>query len=205
MMNFRERLLAHPVVYKSFKWLVLPDDVLGRLVAEHYTVADGGKVLDLGCGFGDFAPFFDTRSIYLGIDHNQAYIETARSRNANSTATFIMADVTDKVVLDHGPYDLIMMSGVLHHLPTETVRELTANVRPLLAPGGKFVAMEPVFDPDQRLSARLIIAADRGRFARDAEGYRSLFTSSFDDVSTEIVSGLLRIPYTHVIVTASAG
>ena len=39
--------------------------------------------------------------------------------------------------------------------------------------------------------------------ARDEEGYRALLDGSFAHVETSIVSGLLRIPYTHVIVTAA--
>ena len=203
-MNLRERVLSHPAVYKNFKRAVLPAGTLERLVDEHFVVDDGGSVLDLGCGFGDYAPLYADRCRYVGIDHNESYIETAREMNAGSPATFLVADVADPVVLDHGPYDLILMSGVLHHLPSSAVRELAELIRPLLSATGRFVAMEPVFDPDQRLTARLTIAADRGRFARDEEGYRYLLDTSFPKVDTTIVSGMLRIPYTHVIITAWA-
>ena len=203
-MNLRERILSHPIVYRTFKRIVLPDGVLERLVRDHFVASDGARVLDLGCGFGDYAPFYAARCNYLGIDHNESYVDTARTMNAGSPARFIVADVADPVVREHGPFDLVMMSGVLHHLPSREVRQLAELVRPLLTPGGRFVAMEPVFDPDQRLTARLAIAADRGRFARDEEGYRSLLESSVARVETSIVTGLLRIPYTHVILTAIA-
>lgn len=203
-MNLRERVLSHPIVYRTFKRLVLPQGVLDRLVRDHFVVPDGGRVLDLGCGFGDYAPFFSGRCDYLGIDHNESYIETARQMNADSPARFIVADVADPIVREHGPFDLIMLSGVLHHLPSRAVRELAGLIHPLMSPTGRFVAMEPVFDPDQRLSARLAIAADRGRFARDEEGYRTLLETAFARVDSSIVTGLLRIPYTHVIISAAA-
>ncbi len=202
-MNLRERVLSNPVVYRGFKRVVLPGGVLERLVRDHFVAADGAKVLDLGCGFGDYAPFYAGRCQYVGIDHNESYIEAARSMNAGSPAVFIAADVADPIVREHGPFDLVMMSGVLHHLPSSDVRHLAELIQPLISPTGRFVAMEPVFDPDQRLTARLAIAADRGRFARDEEGYRALLDGSFAHVETSIVSGLLRIPYTHVIVTAA--
>lgn len=203
-MTLRERLLSRPIVYRTFKRIVLPGDVLGRLSRDHFVAADGTRVLDLGCGFGDFAPYFAGRCDYLGIDHNEGYIETARALNAGSPARFITADVSDPIVAEHGPFELIMMSGVLHHLPSQAVRDLVGLVQPLVAPGGRFVAMEPVFDPDQRLSARLAIAADRGRFARDEEGYRALLATRFQSVESTIVTGMLRIPYTHVVLTAIA-
>lgn len=201
-MNVRERILSHPSVYRTFKRIVLPDGVLERLVRDHFVAPAEGLVLDLGCGFGDYAPFFAPRCSYLGIDHNASYIETARTMNAGSPARFIVADVADQVVREHGPYDLVMMSGVLHHLPSGEVRRLAELVQQLITPAGRFVAMEPVFDPDQRLTARLAIAADRGRFARDEEGYRVLLEGAFGRVETTIVTGLLRIPYTHVVLTA---
>ena len=202
-MNFRERVLSNPTVYKTFKRVVLPGGVLERLVAEHFVVEDGGRVLDLGCGFGDYAPFYAGRCDYLGIDHNESYIDTARRMNAATSARFMVADVADPAVAEHGPFDLVMMSGVLHHLPSDAVRELASLIRPLISSTGRFVAMEPAFDPDQGLTARLTIASDRGRFVRDVEGYRTLLESAFTKVDTNVVSGMLRIPYTHVILTAA--
>lgn len=202
-MNIRERVLSHPAVYKTFKRVVLPGGVLERLVSEHFVVEDGGRVLDLGCGFGDYARFFAGRCDYLGIDHNPSYIETARRMNVETPARFLVADVADPVVAREGPFDLVLMSGVLHHLPSDAVRDFAALIRPLISGGGRFVAMEPVFDPDQRLTARLTIAADRGRFARDEEGYRALLEAAFAKVDSKIVSGVLRIPYTHVVLTAA--
>jgi SAM-dependent methyltransferase len=202
-MNLRERILSHPAVYRTFKRVVLPNGVLDRLVRDHFVAPDGGRVLDLGCGFGDYAPLFADRCEYLGIDHNESYIETARIMNAGSSAQFIVADVADPIVREHGPFDLVMMSGVLHHLASAEVRDLARLVQPLISSTGRFVAMEPVFDPDQRLTARLAIAADRGRFARDEEGYRALLEGAFGHVATSIVTDLLRIPYTHVILTAT--
>jgi SAM-dependent methyltransferase len=202
-MNFRERMLSKPVVYRTLKRIVMPDGLLDRLVGEHFVADDGSKVLDLGCGYGDYAPFYADRCDYLGIDHNASYIQTARRLNAGSAAQFIVADVADPVVREHGPFDLVIMSGVLHHLASPAVRDLAALVRPLMSPTGRFVALEPVFHPEQGLTARLTIAADRGRFARDEDGYRALFEAEFPKVDTTVVSGLLRIPYTHVVLTAS--
>lgn len=51
----------------------------------------------------------------------------------------------------------------------------------LVSSTGRFVATEPVFSPDQRLAARLIIASDRGRYARDKDGYMNLLSSGFAD------------------------
>lgn len=202
-MNIRERVLGHPIVYRLFKKLVLPNGVLENLVRSDYKIDDGGRVLDLGCGFGDYARLFANRCVYIGIDHNASYITTARRLNNGLPALFLVADIADSVVLEHGPYDLVMLSGVLHHLEDNLIQELAGRIAPLLNPGGRFVALEPVFDPEQRLSARLLIAADRGRHVRDSAGYVACLTGGFKHISTRRVTGLLRIPYTHLVITGT--
>ena len=203
-MNFRERLLANPAVYRAFKRLVLPTGVLESLVATHFVIPNGGRVLDLGCGFGDYAPFFSGHGHYVGIDHNAQYIETARALNGGGDATFIVADVVDPVVSDYGPYDLVMISGVLHHLPSDAILTLARNVRSLLTPAGKFVALEAVFDPEQSLLARIAVASDRGRYVRDREGYERILENVFSHVDSSTAEGMLRIPYSHIVLTATA-
>ena len=200
-MNFREKVLGNTIVYKSFKNLVAPPSKVAATINDFMQIEDGQSVLDLGCGYGDVAHFYATRSRYVGIDSNTSYIEEAKRRNRNNDAEFIVGDISSEEVLSKGPFDLVMMTGVLHHLPNEHVFAIANASQKLVAPGGRFVAMEPVFSPDQRLTARLIIASDRGRFVRDRDGYVNLLKSGFQNVEGQIVHGRLRIPYSHVILT----
>ena len=202
-MNLRERLLGNTFVYKTFKNLVSPPHLVAKTIEEFLQVADGLSVLDLGCGYGDIAHFYANRCKYVGIDSNESYIEEARRRNAHNDAEFIVGDVSDPEVRSRGPFDLVLMTGVLHHLPNQHVAEVVKGSRELVSPTGRFVAIEPVFSPEQRLSARLIIAADRGRYVRDADGYINLLKSGFANVTGQIVHGLLRIPYSHIVLTAT--
>lgn len=203
-MTLREQLLSNPSVFRALKTLLLPRGSLERMVANYFAVEDESAVLDLGCGYGDFAHLFAGRCNYVGIDHNAGYIDVARKTNDGNGASFLVADVADPIVAEHGPYDLVMMSGVLHHLPSADVIHLSQLIAPLLSPSGRLVAIEPVFTPNQGLSARMVIAADRGRHVRDEDGYRHLLGAGFTHVQSTVVSGLLRIPYTHVVLTSTA-
>lgn len=202
-MNLRERLLQNMIVYKTFKSLVSPKSMETRTVTEFLSVPDGARVLDLGCGYGDIARFFVDRCSYLGIDSNESYVKEARRRNSQTNAEFLLADLSDEVVKQRGPFDLVILSGVLHHLTSEQVIALASASEELLSPTGRFVAIEPVFTPDQRLSARLIIASDRGRYVRDVDGYKTLLSKGFANVDGSVVHGRLRIPYSHVVLTCS--
>ena len=200
-MNIRERLLGNTFVYKTFKNLVSPPRLVAKTVEDFLQVPDGSTVLDLGCGYGDIAFYYTNRCKYVGIDSNQAYIKEARRRNMHNDAEFLVGDVSDSEIRKRGPFDLVLMTGVLHHLPNEHVIDVVEGSKDLVSATGRFVAIEPVFSPDQRLSARLIIASDRGRFVRDKDGYVNLLKSGFANVHGEIVHGRLRIPYSHVILT----
>jgi cyclopropane fatty-acyl-phospholipid synthase-like methyltransferase len=200
-MNIRERLLGNTFVYKTFKNLVSPPRLVAKTIEEFLQVPDGSTVLDLGCGYGDIAHFYTNRCRYVGIDSNESYIKEAQRRNANSDAEFLVGDVSDSELRKRGPFDLVLMTGVLHHLPNEHVIDVVNGSKDLVSASGRFVAIEPVFSPDQRLSARLIIASDRGRFVRDKDGYLNLLRLGFEDVNGEVIHGRLRIPYSHVVLT----
>ena len=202
-MNLRERLLQNMIVYKTFKSLVSPKSMETLTVTEFLSVPDGARVLDLGCGYGDIARFFVNRCSYLGIDSNESYVKEAQRRNSQTNAEFLLADLSDDVVKQRGPFDLVILSGVLHHLTSEQVIALASASEELLSPSGRFVAIEPVFTPDQRLTARLIIASDRGRYVRDVDGYKTLLSKGFANVDGSVVHGRLRIPYSHVVLTCT--
>ena len=73
----------------------------------------GRRLLDVGCGFGDFLEFLqarDIRPIYTGLDICEPMIERCRNRFPVSAGRFVVADV-----LDHRPeepYDYVVASGI---------------------------------------------------------------------------------------------
>lgn len=100
------------------------------------------SVLDVGCGHGRFAALVRERArgaSYCGIDASQELLALARQRaDLPASARFERVDViAEPEAIPHGPFDLIGMFGVIHHVPGEAQR--TALLRALasrLAPGG---------------------------------------------------------------------
>ncbi len=83
----------------------------------------GARVLDVGCGFGDFLGFLQERRIdpvYTGIDVCKPMIERCRERFDNDGAIFRVADVMQFDTTD--TYDYVVASG-LFGLDAEGARD----------------------------------------------------------------------------------
>jgi hypothetical protein len=93
--------------------------------------------------------------------------------------------------------------GLLHHLDDDDASALLKALPSVLKPGGRFVAAEPVFHPEQRATARVLAALDRGRYVRDQRSYEQLVSPWFREASTEIRHDLFWFPYSHCIIQAT--
>jgi len=74
---------------------------------------DGSRVLDAGCGFGDFLAFLLERGIepvYTGLDVCEPMIERCRERFEPATGRFIAGDALDWEPDEH--YDYVVASGL---------------------------------------------------------------------------------------------
>lgn len=90
---------------------------------------DGRRLLDVGCGFGDFLAFLHEHGIeprYTGIDVCAPMIDRCEERFAASGSRFLVADAL--TYEPDGPYDFVIASG-LFGLEAEGARE---RIRPTL-------------------------------------------------------------------------
>lgn len=90
---------------------------------------DGRRLLDVGCGFGDFLAFLHERGIeprYTGIDVCAPMVDRCESRFAHTGSRFLVADAL--AFQPDGPYDFVVASGIFG-LEAEGARE---RIRPTL-------------------------------------------------------------------------
>jgi SAM-dependent methyltransferase len=100
-------------------------------------LADGARVLELGCGGGSpetrrLAERFDV----TGVDISPKQIE--RARLAIPHATFICGDFTDPE-LPAASFDAVASFYVFNHVPRELLAPVLSNIRTWLVPGGWLV------------------------------------------------------------------
>jgi SAM-dependent methyltransferase len=139
-----------------------------------------GRVLDLACGPGTNAHYFEPRS-YTGVDINPKYIERARDRY---DGRFIVADATDPSILAEEKFDFILLNSFLHHLPTQAVAKTLRRVNELLSDQGRVHVLDLVL-PARRGVARVLARADRGNYPRPIAEWRELLERLFDPISLE--------------------
>ena len=191
-MTLRDRLLERSFVYRL--WQAPFAERKLAPVRRHNDLSRVRRVLDVACGPGTNTAWFSDAD-YVGVDINEAYIDTARRRTGR---TFTVADVTKYRHQDGQGFDFIFVNSFFHHVPTDDARRILAHLRTLLTDDGHIHVLDLVL-PDRRGPARFLARWDRGRYARPVAAWRELFEESFEPVVTEpYVLGLPGIPLWHM-------
>ena len=101
------------------------------------------KVLDIGCGFGQF--LFALKQMdytnLTGIDINDESINECKSKGINAIQ---INDIREFARNSTEKYDIIIMSHVLEHIDKDIIIDTLAHIKKyLLSDGGKFLLMVP--------------------------------------------------------------
>jgi demethylmenaquinone methyltransferase/2-methoxy-6-polyprenyl-1,4-benzoquinol methylase/phosphoethanolamine N-methyltransferase len=123
-------------------------------------VQRGERALEVGCGTGSLALEAARRvgasgKVY-GIDPDPVMIDIARKKAAKARldVTFEMG-LIEKLPYDAAEFDVVLSSLMLHHLPADLQALGLAEVRRVLKPGGRFLAVD--FEPPTSPVARKLV------------------------------------------------
>ncbi|GAB3724096.1 methyltransferase domain-containing protein [Amycolatopsis oliviviridis] len=122
-------------------WTASEDRALGK-VAEQLTAPLGRreevKALDAGCGEGRLLPWVARFSADVtAADPDPDRLAKARETVIEDTKlSFAVSPITE---LDGGPYDLVVCSHVVQHVPTPDVAPILRRLAEVTAPGGALV------------------------------------------------------------------
>lgn len=187
-------VLGRPWVYDSFQNFMGARSARRELVSKYLRPFSGCRILDIGCGTARILD--DLQDVeYYGFDLSQRYIEDA-TRRYGPRGHFNCA-LVQQAVIDHlEPFDIVMATGVLHHLDDEQAVGLMRLAHSALRAGGRLVTIDPCFAGDQSVVSRFLVGHDRGQNVRDAAGYEALARAVFESPRIE-VRHKAWIPYTH--------
>ena len=191
------QVLERGKVYELFQIAIGGERGRAWFVREHLRPFSGMRVLDIGCGPADIRGHLPSDIYYEGIDAHAPYIERARVRFPKDA--FRLIPVEEMAHTEFEGFDLVLAMGVLHHLNDASAAALFAVAANALKPGGRLVTLDPCFVARQNPLAAALAAMDRGDQVRDRGSYERLVNRDDLVVTTSIHHGLLRIPYTHIV------
>ncbi len=132
--------------YDLFGRLVWFDKPIRERLVALASPAAGESVLDVGCGTGTLAIAMRSKvgeGEVHGIDASPEMIEVAREKAAKAGSDVdLQVALIEEIPFPAAFFDLVTSSLMLHHLPDELKRQGFAEIRRVLKPGGRFLAMD---------------------------------------------------------------
>lgn len=106
-------------------------------------VKKGGKILDLGCGYGNFLYFIDNLGYknVTGVDISTEEIEICQG--TFSHFKIVQSDIFDYLENTENKFDVIYLSHVLEHIPKEKLNALLKGIKGRLNDGGVVIIVIP--------------------------------------------------------------
>lgn len=146
----------------------------GRRIRAHYH--GQRRVLEIGCSLGlDSRHFANKDCEFLGLDIDPDAVAVANRTYAKRPhMRFVCMDVHDLHPAPEDRFDLILVSGVCHHLPDAPLTALLEQAGRLLADDGRLALID--YAPPERpgLLERFFLRFDDGQHIRSREALLAL-------------------------------
>jgi SAM-dependent methyltransferase len=176
-------IISSPRVYNLVQLVAGEKIYRDRMVREYVKPFEGCRVLDIGCGTGGYINHLDhycKNYEYYGFDGEAIYIEYAsQAFKERKNLHFYHKILTEQSVKDYDGFDIVMATGVMHHLDDEIVASLLRIAKLALKPGGRFITYDTGKFEQMSLLENIFLKFDRGRSIRNVDEYSELIKKTF--------------------------
>lgn len=193
--KFITKLADKPAIFSFLRKIIEFNFYREKKLIRCYLACQNQKILDIGCGTGEFAHCF-RQSNYYGIDISSGYIEYARKKyNGNFS-------VMDAGKLDYAnnSFDAVLIMAILHHLSDEKATKLLTEAKRVVKTSGRILIME-----DARITSLFnfmtipIQKMDKGVFIRTLPAYIKLISPIMSVTKSRgFRSGLITYGYFYI-------
>lgn len=163
----------------------------------------GESVLDVGCGTGTLAIAAKRRvgaqGSVRGIDASPEMIARAQKKANNAGIDVLFQNgLAEGLPLPDGQLDVVLATMMLHHLPRKPRQQCALEIRRVLKPGGRVLAVDFAAGTKQRKWLAKHFHARHGRVA--PEDLIALFTEAGLRL---LANGPLGVGDMHYVIAAS--
>ncbi len=133
------RKLSFRLAQSSLLFRILRTLLTGRFTPHARLIGPfiRGRVLDIGCGTGDFAHF--VRGRYVGIDVDQVFLQAARQRVGRG---FVLAADGTRLPFRDGSFGVVLLLHSLHHLSDDQARAILREA--MRVSTGGIIVVDPI-------------------------------------------------------------
>ena len=155
-------VLHRATAYDFFVWLMTGgrEAAMRERILRLARLAPGEAVLDVGCGTGTLA-IAAKRQVgaagkVRGVDASPEMLARAmkKARRAREEVAFMQAPA-QALPFPDASFDVALTSVMLHHLPRPARAQCAAEMRRVLKPGGRVLAVDFAMSQEQGLMAHL--------------------------------------------------
>ena len=196
------KILDYAFIYDLFRNIIVPSDVKNPFDFVRDCVGDvtGLRILDLGCGTCYVLRNIRGEKEYVGIDMSMRYIEAAKQEFVErKTASFYCMDLNAFAEQCETKFDLVVMSGVMHHITDAEVDAAMESIKIILSTEGRFVSQDGAYTDGMNPIAKWLLDFDRGEYVRHERDWLYLMKKHWDEVHYEIRTDTLRLPYSLIV------
>lgn len=142
-------VLHSPVLYDLTVWLAMlgKERAFREKLLQLAHIKDGERILDVGCGTGTLAiaakrHVGQSGAVY-GVDASPEMLVRAekKARKANIEVLF-RNGLAEVLPFQDNFFDAVLSTVMLHHLPAKTRRQCAVEIRRVLKPGGRVLAVD---------------------------------------------------------------